>query len=78
MDDTTLAAGVEATGVEGAEAPEAAGGPNRAGDGMQGPDSAATDGRVSAQIQPTTLLPGHLRQLESEAIFVLREVAAQF
>ncbi len=83
MDDTTLAAGVEATGVEGAgvegaEAPEAAGDPNRVGDGMQGPDSAATDGHVSAQIQPTTLLPGHLRQLESEAIFVLREVAAQF
>ena len=73
MDDTTLAAGVEA-----AKALEAAGRSNRAGDGGQGSDGSPTRGHGSAQVRPPTLLTGHLRLLESEAIYVLREVAAQF
>ena len=32
---------------------------------------------IAPAVQPQTL-PAHLRQLESEAIYVLREVAAQF
>lgn len=71
MDDTTLAAGVEAT-----QAP--AGRPDRVEDGGQGADSCPASGQVSVQVRPPTPLIGHLRQLEAEAIYVLREVAAQF
>ncbi len=41
-------------------------------------DSAPSHARVSAQQGQPSSLAGHLRQLESEAIYVLREVAAQF
>ena len=73
MDDTTLPAGVET-----AEAQEAAGLRSRAGDGEQEADSALTGEPVRTQVRPPTPLTGHLRQLEAEAIYVLREVAAQF
>lgn len=73
MDETTLATGVESAGAgEGAERRDRAeGGEGRAED-------STTDGGVRPLVQPPAPLTGHLRQLEAEAIFVLREVAAQF
>lgn len=73
MDDMTLPAGVET-----AEAQEAAGLRSRAGDEAQEADGTLTGDPVRAQVRPPTPLTGHLRQLEAEAIYVLREVAAQF
>ena len=73
MDDTTLPAGVET-----AETQEAAGLRSRIEDAGRETDSSPTGGGVSTQVRPPTPLTGHLRQLEAEAIYVLREVAAQF
>ncbi len=73
MDDTTLPAGVEPV-----EAQEAAGLRNNAGDEKMEADSSLTGEPVRTQVRPSTPLTGHLRQLEAEAIYVLREVAAQF
>jgi sulfate adenylyltransferase subunit 2 len=73
MDETTLATGVASAGAgEGAERRD------RADDGEGRAEDSTTDGRVRPLAQPPGPLTGHLRQLEAEAIYVLREVAAQF
>lgn len=73
MDETTLA-----TGVAPAEGGEAVEGRAHVEDAGRSADGTATAGRVQPQAQPAAPLTGHLRQLEAEAIYVLREVAAQF
>lgn len=73
MDDTTLPAGAEPV-----EAHEAAGLRSNAGDEKMEADRSSTSEPVRTQVRPSTPLTGHLRQLEAEAIYVLREVAAQF
>lgn len=73
MDETTLPAGVEA-----AEAPETAGLRDRIEDGGRETDRSPAVESAGTQVRPSAPLTGHLRQLEAEAVYVLREVAAQF
>ncbi|MXX28060.1 MAG: sulfate adenylyltransferase subunit CysD [Caldilineaceae bacterium SB0668_bin_21] len=73
MDETTLPAGVEA-----AEAAETTGLRDRIGDGSREADFSPAGEGASTQVRHAAPLTGHLRQLEAEAIYVLREVAAQF